>query len=191
MNTSLQSPLSTESPSSKPVEGTYVNNQSGIQITFPQGWKGFEIVQGNITFLVLTPQLSFSEMTSEDPPSYIMLQISQADLSISSEIPQNGSTGIPFSFEDIVNPNDSDLSKKLGCIFTTISSENISINETEGKELTYECTFPSTPPTPPVITNGKAFAIEKGENQIIMTYNQLSGQTLKNTCRNLIGRSKV
>jgi hypothetical protein len=110
-------------------------------------------------------------MTSEDPP-YIMLQISQADSSVSSEIPQNSSTGIPFYFDDIVDQNDSNLSKKLGCNFATISSKNISLSE--GKELMYECTFPFTPPTPPVITNGKAFAIEKDENQIMMAYNSLS-----------------
>lgn len=34
-DTNFQSPLSIESPSFKPVEGTYVNNQSGIQVTFP------------------------------------------------------------------------------------------------------------------------------------------------------------
>jgi hypothetical protein len=55
-DTNFQPPLSRESPSS--VEGTYSNNKSGVQLTFPQGWKGSEIVQGNITFIVLTPQLS-------------------------------------------------------------------------------------------------------------------------------------
>lgn len=34
-DTNFQSPLSIESTSFKPVEGTYVNNQSGIQVTFP------------------------------------------------------------------------------------------------------------------------------------------------------------
>jgi hypothetical protein len=82
--------------------------------------------------------------------------------------------GMPFSYQDIANQNDSDMSKKLGCNFTTISSENISLNETEGKELTYQCTYPSTSPTPPITTNGKALAIRIGENQIIMAYNSLS-----------------
>ena len=39
-DTNFQSPLSIESPTFKPVEGTYVNNQSGVQVTFPLGWKG-------------------------------------------------------------------------------------------------------------------------------------------------------
>jgi hypothetical protein len=88
-------------------------------------------------------------------------------------MPQNGSMALPLSFEDIVKQNDTDLSKKLGCNFASISSENISINETEGKELTYKCTYPSTSPTS-TTTNGKAFAIKIGENQIIMAYNSLS-----------------
>jgi hypothetical protein len=71
-----------------------------------------------------------------------MLQISRAVSSISSEMPQNGSMALPLSFEDIVKQNDTDLSKKLGCNFTSISSENISINETEGKELTYKRILP-------------------------------------------------
>lgn len=172
-DTNYQSPLSTETPSFKSVEGTFSNNKSGVQLTFPQGWKGSEIVQGNITFLVLSPQLSSPEGTTEEPLPYIMLQISHSNSSTGSQIPQNGSMALPLSFEDIVKQNDTDLSKKLGCNFTSVSSENISLNETEGKELTYHCTYPSTSPTP-ITTNGKAFAIKIGENQIIMAYNSLS-----------------
>ena len=173
-DTKYQSPLFTETPSFRSVEGTYSNNKSGVQLTFPQGWKGSEIVQGNITFLVLSPQLSSPEGTNEEPLPYIMLQISHSNSSSGSQIPQNGSMALPLSFEDIVKQNDTDLSKKLGCNFTSASSENISLNETEGKELTYQCTYPSSSPTPPITTNGKAFAIKIGENQIIMAYNSLS-----------------
>ena len=127
-------------------------------MTFPQGWKGSEIVQGNITFLVLSPQLSSPEGTTEEPLPYIMLQISHANSSAGSQVPQNGSMALPLSFEDIVKQNDTDLSKKFGCNITSASSESISINETEGKELTYHCTYPSSSPAPPIITNGKAFA---------------------------------
>ncbi len=158
----------------KSVEGTYSNNKSGVQLTFPQGWKGSEIVQGNITFLVLSPQLSSPEGTTEEPLPYIMLQISPANSTSGSQIPQNGSMALPLSFEDIVKQNDTDLSKKLGCNFTSISSENISINEAERKELTYQCTYPATSPPSPTTTNGKAFAIKIGEKQIIMAYNSLS-----------------
>jgi hypothetical protein len=88
-------------------------------------------------------------------------------------MPQNGSMTmtIPISFQDIINQNDTDLSRKLGCNFTTISSGNISINGTEGRELTYRCIYPPTfSSTPPITTN----AIDRIENQIIMAYNSLS-----------------
>ena len=166
--TNFQSQLSTELPSVKPVEGTYTNNQSGIQVTFPEGWKGSEIPQGNITFLVLTPQLPSQVTSPQDPPPFIMLQISYGGSSIGSKISPDSSMGMPFSFEDIVNLNDSDLSKKIGCNFTTISSENVSINETAGKQLAYQCTYPSNPA---FIAHGKALAIEKEENQIVLAYN--------------------
>ena len=92
-------------------------------------------------------------------------------------MPQNGSMTmiIPISFQEIIYHNDTDLSRKLGCKFTTISSGNISINGTEGRELTYRCTYlPTFSSTPPVTTNGKALAIDREENQIIMAYDSLS-----------------
>jgi hypothetical protein len=176
-DTSFQAAPVTESPSFKPVEGTYSSNKSGIQVNFPQGWKGSEIVQRNITFLVLSPQISSPEGTAENPLPYIVLQISPTISSISSQMPQNGSMTmiIPISFQDIIYHNDTDLSRKLGCNFTTISSGNISINGTEGRELTYRCTYlPTFSSTPPVTTNGKALAIDREENQIIMAYDSLS-----------------
>ena len=81
-----------------------------------------------------------------------------------------------ISSEDLLNPNDFDLSKKMGCKFTTISSENVSINQTAGKELMYQCTPSSNQPITQVVGkgNGKVFAINKGENQIIMAYSSFS-----------------
>jgi hypothetical protein len=170
-DTSFQSPLSIGLPSVKPVEGVYTNNQSGIQVTFPQGWNGTEYVysQGNNVYLYLTPpSSSFLEILSGQLPS-IVLQIS----SLSSKMPQDF---LNISSEDLLNPNDSDLSKKMGCKFTTISSENLSINQTAGKELTYQCTPPSNQPITQIVGkgNGKVFAINKGENQIIMAYSSFS-----------------
>jgi hypothetical protein len=170
-DTSFQSPLSIGSPSIKPVEGVYTNNQSGIQVTFPQGWNGTEYVysQGNYVYLYLTPpSSSFLEILSGQLPS-IVLQIS----SLSSKMPQDF---LNISSEDLLNPNDFDLSKKMGCKFTTISSENVSINQTAGKELMYQCTPSSNQPITQVVGkgNGKVFAINKGENQIIMAYSSFS-----------------
>jgi hypothetical protein len=170
-DTSFQSPLYIRSPSAKPVEGIYTNNQSGIRVTFPQGWNGTEYVysQGNNVYLYLTPpSSSFLEILSGRLPS-IVLQIS----SLSSKMPQEF---LNISSKDLLNPNDSDLSKKMGCKFTTISSENVSINQTAGKELTYQCTPPSNQPITQIVGkgNGKVFAINKGENQIIMAYSSFS-----------------
>jgi hypothetical protein len=162
----IESPLSLPGlPSVKDiiVKGVYTNNQSGIQVTFPQGWSGTETSQGNNVSLYLHPPTSSSsDILSGGLPS-IVLQISH----VGSKMP-----GLNISSKDILNPNDSDLSKKMGCKFTTISSEDVSINQTAGKELTFQC-------TPSMMANGKVFAINKGENQIIIAYSSLSAETFE------------
>ncbi len=78
----IESPLSLPGlPSVKDiiVKGAYPNNQSGIQVTFPQGWSGTETSQGNNVSLYLHPPTSSSsDILSGGLPS-IVLQISQVD----------------------------------------------------------------------------------------------------------------
>src|SRR5919201_927143 len=44
-----------------PVSGAYVNEEAGVQITFPDGWSGFEVPQTSETTLVATSPGGLSE----------------------------------------------------------------------------------------------------------------------------------
>ena len=89
-NDSISS-VQTYSSLPKPLQGTYIDNVSGLRITFPSGWNGFEAIDSdNVkTITVLKEQSrSLSNLSKnlwENSPPYIFVEISPKNLMLNSD----------------------------------------------------------------------------------------------------------
>ncbi len=120
----------------KPVEGTYVDNISGLRITFPSGWNGFETIGGNNIKLATVskkPSLSLSTNIWENSPPYMFVEISPKGMMLNS--------GQPTHYGNVINYGKLDTTKYCNLL----SSNNVTIDSAPGKEINYICPFPFDP----------------------------------------------
>jgi hypothetical protein len=168
MDESANNDTFTPYPSSSPVssgqirESTYTNNKSGVQLTIPSGWIGFENnFKNNVTNVMIMMDGEPTAKSIEESRPWILLQIS----------PNNpiNNEGIVYPPEDTVNLNSSVYYQKTGCKQT--STKDMSINTTKAKETVFTCPFPFDPS---LTAYTKAIAIDKNNFQIILTYSAYS-----------------
>jgi hypothetical protein len=142
----------------KPVEGTYFDNTSGLRITFPSGWNGFEAIDKNnvkIISVSKNPPLSLSNSIGVNSPLYISVEISPNGMLLNS--------GQPLHYKNIINYNESDAAKSCNLL----SSNNTTIDSLKGKVIVYSCPFPFNPL---VREQVKAIAIEKNQTNLAIQY---------------------
>jgi hypothetical protein len=141
----------------KPVEGTYFDNKSGLRITFPSGWNGFETIdKDNVKIISVSkkPPLSLSNSIGVNSPLYILIEISP-DILLNS--------GQSVHYKNIINYNQSDAAKSCNLL----SSNNATIDSLKGKIIVYSCPFPFNPL---VREQVKAIAIEKNQTNLAIQY---------------------
>jgi hypothetical protein len=163
-NNDTFTPYQSSSPvSSGQIEGsTYMDNKSGMQLTIPSGWIGFENhFKNNVTNVMIMLDSPPTAKSFEESRPYILMQISPKD-------PINNE-GIVYPHEDIVNLNSSIYYQKAGCKQT--STKDISINTTKAKETVFTCPFLYDPS---FTAYTKAIAIDKNNFQIILAYSAYS-----------------
>jgi hypothetical protein len=124
----------------KEVSGTYVNADAGVQVTFPDGWSGFEIATPAGT-LVTTSQGGLSE---SDPQTMTTIGLIISDKS------QNKDPRDPRSFTNDAN----------ACNDPTITSRTVA--GVQGIEASVEC--PSTSQTMRMVS------VQTDSNWIVMMY---------------------
>ncbi len=142
----------------KPVEGIYIDNISGLKVTFPSGWNGFESVgDNNVKTATVSkkPSISLSKNLWENSPPYIFVEISPKGMMLNS--------GQPTHYGNVINYGKLDTTKYCNLL----SSNNVTIDSAPGKEINYICPFPFYPSVKEEV---KAIAIEKGQTNIAIEY---------------------
>lgn len=150
------------STSSKPLEGTYIDNISGLKVTFPAGWNGFETSDNNNIKLATVskqPSLSLSKNMWENSPLFIFVETSPKDVMLNS--------GQPTHYGNVINYGKSDTTKYC----KLLSANNVTIDSASGKEINYICPYPFYPSVKEEV---KAIAIEKGQTNIAIEYLAIS-----------------
>jgi hypothetical protein len=133
----------------KPVEDTYTDNISGLKVTFPSGWNGFENVgDNNVKPATVSkkPLMALSKNLWENSPPYIFVEISPKGMMLNS--------GRPTHYGNVINYSKLDTTKYCNLL----SSNNVTIDSAPGKEIAYSFPFPFNPSVKEVV---KAIAIEK------------------------------
>ena len=144
------------------MNGTYVDNISGLRITFPSGWNGFESIGDNNVKLATVskkPSLFISKNLWENSPLYIFVEISPKGMMLNS--------GQPTHYGNVINYGKLDTTK----FCNLLSSNNVTIDSTPGKEINYICPFPFDPSVKEEV---KAIAIEKDQANIAIEYIAIS-----------------
>lgn len=60
---------SAQAPSFQEISGQYSDEQAGLKITLPEGWKGFALPSGNMTAVMVSPD----QMGGSESPANIMM----------------------------------------------------------------------------------------------------------------------
>ena len=152
----------------KLVQGIYTDNISGLRITFPSGWNGFESVDDNNVKLASVskkPSLSLSKNPWENSPPYIFVEISPKGMMLNN--------GQPTHYGNVINYGKLDTTKYCNLL----SSNNVTIDSAPGKEINYICPFPFDPS---IREEVKAVAIEKGQTNIAIEYLAVSEAKFNN-----------
>jgi len=74
--------VQTGSSSPIPLQGTYIDNMSGLTITFPSGWNGYESIDSDSVKTMLVSKqpspslLTLSKSLLDIYPPYIFVEIS-------------------------------------------------------------------------------------------------------------------
>jgi|tagenome__1003787_1003787.scaffolds.fasta_scaffold20955645_2 hypothetical protein len=152
----------------KPVEGIYIDNITGLKVTFPSGWNGFESVgDNNVKTATVSkkPSLSFSKNLWENSPPYIFVEISPKGMMFNS--------GQPTHYGNVINYGKLDTTKYCNLL----SSNNVTIDSAPGKEINYICPFPFYPSVKEEV---KAIAIEKDQTNFAIEYLAISEANYNN-----------
>jgi hypothetical protein len=146
----------------KPVEGTYMDNISGLKVTFPSGWNGFETIDDNNVKLATVskkPSTPLSKNPWENSPPFIFVEISPKGMMLNN--------GQPTHYGNVINYGKLDTTKSCNLI----SSNNVTIDSAPAKEIVYSCPFPFGPSVKEEVN---AIAIEKGQTNIAIEYLAIS-----------------
>jgi plastocyanin len=158
-DTSLSVQTTTYLP--EPLQGTYVDNMSGLRITFPSGWNGHESIDSdNVKTITFSKQPSPSPSTLsnsllESYPPYVFVEISPKNLMLN--------TDKQLQYKNIINYDK----MKSTNFCNLLSSNNFTIDLVPSKEIIYSCPFPFNPSVKELT---KAIPIEKGQTNIAIGY---------------------
>ena len=157
----FSSNVQTTTYSPKPLQGTYIDNMSGLMITFPSGWNGSEGIDSDIvkTITVLkqsSPSLSnLSKNIWENSPPYIFVEISPKDLMLNSDK--------QLHYKNVINYDKIGSTK----FCNLLSSNSFTIDSVPSKEIVNSCPFPIDPSVKELT---RTIAIENGQINIAIGF---------------------
>lgn len=149
------------------VQGSYTDVTSGLKVTFPPGWSGYDTIDSDNVKTVsvsIQPQSSTSSSSSsknfEDGiPPYIFVEISPKNTILNSEK--------QLHYKNIVNYDSIESTKSCDLL----SSSNITISSVPAKEIAYSCPFPFNPSIKQLT---KAIAIDTNQVNIAIEITAVS-----------------
>lgn len=149
------------------VQGSYTDVTSGLKVTFPSGWNGYETIDSDNVKTVSvsipsqssTPSSSSSKKFADSIPPYIFLEISPKNTMLISEK--------QLHYKNIVNYDRIESTKSCALL----SSNNITIHSVPAKEIAYSCPFAFNPSVKQVT---KAVAIDTSQVNIAIEFTAVS-----------------
>jgi hypothetical protein len=146
-----------------PVQGSYADNSSGVEVAFPSGWNGYESIDSdNVKTVMVSMQPSSSSSSlnfADSIPPYIFVEISPKNTMLNNDK--------QLHYKNIINYNNIESTKSCNLL----SSNNITINSVPAKEIAYSCPFPFNPSIKQLT---KAIAIDTSQDNLAVEFTAVS-----------------
>ncbi|MEO9295989.1 MAG: hypothetical protein ABI347_10385 [Nitrososphaera sp.] len=113
-----------QAPSFQEISGQYSDEQAGLKITLPNGWKGFAVPSGNMTAVIVSPeQLDHTG----SPANMMMVAAIKKDKTSDNTVP-----------ESVQQPSNVPEGSKPDC--KPAEQNAVKINNMDGIVMVIECT---------------------------------------------------
>lgn len=111
-------------PSFQEISGQYTNEQAGLKITLPEGWKGFALPSGNMTAVMVSPEQISGKGT---PVNMMMVAAIQKSSTKDTSVPESAQ-----------RPPSASVASKPNCKPADQSATKV--NGMDGIVMVIECT---------------------------------------------------